>query len=259
MRVIAGLVLAAAIAAVARRTRSLSSSGAAAATIVGALATAAGWSWAGLLIAYFASAAALSRAGRMTKDRRTAAVVAKSGARDAAQVLANGGIFAAAALVMLIRPDARWVALGGGSLAASAADTWATEIGTLYGGGPRSILPLWRRVPVGTSGGVSAIGTVAAGAGASFVGLVMVGLSWTSRLAWHAAIGGVVGALVDSVLGATVQGRWWCDTCHAETERLVHVCGATTRRVAGLAWVDNDMVNLLSNAAGGLVAVLLPS
>ena len=259
IRVAAGLVLAALIASVAYRTRSLSSSGAVAATAVGALAAGAGWSWAELLIIYFVSTSALSRVGRRTKELRTAPIVAKSGARDAAQVLANGAMFAAAALVMLVRPDVRWVTLGSGSLAASAADTWATEIGMLYGGEPRSFLPPWRRVSVGTSGGVSAIGTIAAVGGAGFMALVMLGLGWTSLVAWRVAIGGIAGALVDSLLGATLQARRWCDTCQEETERPVHGCGAMTRRVAGLAWLDNDMVNFLSNAAGGLVAVLLPS
>ena len=62
---------------------------------------------------------------------RTASIVAKGGERDAMQVLANGAMFAGAAFAMVLRPDTRWIALGAGALAASAADTWATEIGTL--------------------------------------------------------------------------------------------------------------------------------
>jgi uncharacterized protein (TIGR00297 family) len=183
----------------------------------------------------------------------------KGGTRDAAQVLANGALFAAAALVMLFHPDVRWIALGAGSLAASAADTWATEIGTLSGGQPWSILPPWPRVPPGTSGGVSVIGSVAAIGGAGFMALVMLGLGWTTPIVRRVAIGAFAGALVDSALGATLQVRQWCDTCQLETERLVHTCGNETRRVRGLGWLDNDMVNFLSNLAGGLVAVLLPS
>lgn len=255
-RALAGVALAALISVVARRARSLSSSGAIAATVVGTLAVAAGWSWGGLLILYFATSTALSRLGKASKERRTASIVAKVGARDATQVLANGAMFAAAAFAMAIRPDVRWIALGAGSLAASAGDTWATEIGTLYGGVPRSILT-WRSVPAGTSGGVSAIGTLGALAGAVFVALVVVALGWTWVVARNVMIGGVAGALADSVLGATVQGRRWCDVCARETERDVHDCGTPTRNVRGFVWLDNDMVNFLSNAFGALVAAIL--
>jgi uncharacterized protein (TIGR00297 family) len=255
-RTLAGLALAALISLLARRTRSLTSGGAIAATAMGTLAVAAGWSWGVLLIVYFAVSTALSHLGKAAKERRTASIVAKGGARDATQVLANGAMFAGAALVATMRPDIRWIALGAGSLAASAADTWATEIGTLYGTKPRSILT-WRGVPVGTSGGVSAIGTLAAIAGAAFVALVVAALGWAPIVARNVMIGGIAGSLVDSLLGATVQARRWCDVCERETERAVHDCATSTRHLRGFAWLDNDMVNFLSNAAGGLIAAIL--
>jgi uncharacterized protein (TIGR00297 family) len=255
-RALAGFVLAAVIAVVARRTRSLTSSGAVAATAIGTLAVAAGWSWAVLLIVYFATSTALSRLGRAVKERQTVSIVAKGGARDATQVLANGAMFGTAAFVMTVRPDVSWITLGAGSLAASAADTWATEIGTLYGGVPRSILT-WRSVPAGTSGGISAIGTVAALAGAVFVALVVAALGWTWIVARNVMMGGLAGALIDSLLGATIQSRRWCDQCQRETERTVHDCGAPTRNVRGFVWLDNDMVNFLSNAGGALIAAIL--
>jgi uncharacterized protein (TIGR00297 family) len=165
-------------------------------------------------------------------------------------------MFAGAALAMVLRPNARWIALGAGALAASAADTWATEVGTLAVGEPRSILT-WRRVPVGTSGGVSLEGTLAMIAGAVFIGGLTALLGWTLEVAIRVTIGGIVGAVADSVLGATVQARRWCDTCNRETERLTHDCGAETRALRGLGWIDNDIVNFLSGALGGLLAALL--
>jgi uncharacterized protein (TIGR00297 family) len=256
-RALTGLIVAAVTSLVARRTRSLTTTGAIAATIIGTLAVAADWTWGALLITYFAVSSALSRVGKDSKERRTASIIAKGGARDATQVLANGAMFAAAAAAFIVRPDIRWITLGAGSLAASAADTWATEIGTLYGATPRSILT-WREVPTGTSGGISAIGTVAAVAGAIFVGAVVSALGWTPAVVRNIVIGGVSGALIDSLLGATIQCRRWCDTCRRETERSVHDCGTETRRLRGIAWLDNDMVNFLSNIAGAFVAVLLP-
>jgi uncharacterized protein (TIGR00297 family) len=256
-RALAGLILAALVSLGARRTGSLTTTGAIAATVIGALAVAADWTWGALLVVYFTASAALSRFGEASKERRIGSIVAKGGARDATQVMANGAMFAGAALAFIVRPDIRWITLGAGSLAVSAADTWATEIGTLYGANARSILT-WRIVPVGTSGGVSAIGTLAAIAGAVFVAFVTSLLGWTPIVARNVMIGGVVGALVDSLLGATIQSRYWCDTCERETERTLHDCGNQTRRLRGAAWLDNDMVNFLSNIAGAFVSVLLP-
>lgn len=256
LRVLAGVSLAALVSLAARRAGALTWSGAAASTIAGTLAVLAGWDWAALLIAYFAVSSALSRWGRATKERRTASVVAKHGARDAWQVAANGGVFALAAFAMRIHPDARWIALGAGSLAASAADTWATELGTLYGAVPRSILT-WGVVPVGTSGGISAIGNLAALAGSTFVGVLVLAFGWSAAVAASVVIGGVGGALADSLLGGTMQSRRWCDACKRRTERDVHDCGSATRHDGGVRWIDNDMVNFLSGAIGGLLAAML--
>jgi uncharacterized protein (TIGR00297 family) len=209
-----------------------------------------------LLLAYFISSSLFSRVGQRTKERRTSSIVAKGGARDAVQVLANGGMFAGGAAAMLERPDIRWVALAAGALAASAADTWATEAGTLWGSEPRSILS-WRAVPPGTSGGVSVIGSMAAIGGGAFIGVVLVVLGWTISLAMIVALAGVAGALTDSILGATLQSRRWCEVCSAATERTTHGCGAMTIPKYGMTWLDNDMVNFLSTVVGGLIAAAL--
>jgi uncharacterized protein (TIGR00297 family) len=201
------------------------------------------------------SSTALSHLRRIEKARRTDAIVEKGGERDAVQVLANGALFAGAAIMMLVRPDAHWIGLGAGALAASAADTWATEIGTLSRGLPRSILT-GRPVPTGTSGAMSLAGSIAMIAGALFIGLLLLFLGWALEIAISVAIAGVFGAMVDTLLGATLQARRWCPTCSQETERTVHVCGTATVHMRGLGWLDNDLVNFLSAAAGGLAAFL---
>lgn len=251
-------MLALAIALLAWRARSLSAGGAIAATIVGALSLLAGWQWAVLLFVYFVSASALSRWGARRKEVSTRGVVAKGGERDALQVLANGGVFAIAALLSLLFPvhGERWVALGAGALASSASDSWATEIGTLVGGTPRSILG-FAPVPVGMSGGVTAAGSVAAAAGALFVALVAVVLAWPARVALAATLGGISGSTLDSLLGATLQERRWCDQCGRATERAIHDCGGPTRGAGGFNWLDNDAVNFVCGAVGGLIALAI--
>lgn len=255
-RAVVGLVLAAAAAGLALRARSLSRSGFVAATACGALCAIAGWNWALLLVLYFAAASALSWAGAEAKDTRIRAVVSKGGARDAAQVLANGGIYSAAAAltVLFATPALVWGAVG--ALAASSADTWATEIGVGLGARPRSIIN-GTYVRPGQSGGVTGAGLLGSAAGAAWVGLLVMLLGFPHRLGIGALVAGVGGSLVDSLLGATIQERRRCDVCNEATERPVHLCGSTTRRMGGIAGLNNDAVNLLSTFAGLLLGVIV--
>lgn len=256
-RLILGALLATLIAAVALRAGALTRSGAVAAVVAGSVATAAGWRWALVLIAYFAATTVLSRVGRRAKAARTGDVVAKGGDRDWRQVAANGGVFMVAAAGQAFAGEATdtnlLAAVGIGALAAAAADSWATEIGTLAAEPPRSILTL-RPVPPGTSGGISLPGTLAMVAGAAFVGIVALVLGFSVVVAQAVVTGGVAGAVVDSLLGATVQARRWCTACSRATEQPVHRCGTPTEVRGGVRWLDNDAVNFACTLAGGLLA-----
>jgi uncharacterized protein (TIGR00297 family) len=248
------------IALAGRRAGSLSTSGAIAATVVGALAVTAGWGWGALLVAYFVGSSALSSLGDAVKRRRTSGIVEKVGPRDAIQVIANGGIYACCAVFSQLSGLGSSMLLAAaalGAIAAATADTWATEIGTLVGGEPRSVLS-WRRVPPGTSGGVTLAGSLAMVAGAAFIALLA---RWLELGPGIVAIlsGGVAGAVVDSLLGASVQARRWCETCQRHTEQHVHTCGHPTSLASGHEWLDNDLVNLLCTVAGAAVAALVAS
>jgi uncharacterized protein (TIGR00297 family) len=253
-RAAAGALIAAAIAAGAWRSGSLSRSGAAAAFFVGTIAIAAGWEWGALLILYFVSSSLLSRMGAALKAQRSGAIVAKGGARDATQVLANGGAFALAALLQLIHPLALWLAAGAGALASSAADTWGTEIGMLSKSFPR-LVTTWRKVPTGTSGGVSAAGLGATVAGALFIALAVWLVQRNVHVALAVSLGGLAGAFADTMFGALWQSRRYCVHCNSATERLVHDCGARTERTGGLSWLNNDGVNAACTFVGSLVSL----
>jgi uncharacterized membrane protein len=62
--------------------------------------------------------------------------------------------------------------------------------------------------------------------------------------------------LGDSLLGATVQARYRCRRCGAPAEGAAH-CGEPAQHAGGLAWLDNDGVNLAATSAGALVAAAL--
>lgn len=255
VRAVIGAVAAMVIALVAYRARSLSGSGAIAAAVVGTVAAAAGWSWAALLIVYFISSTLLSRLGRQRKVEHTTGMIEKPGARDGWQVLSNGLVFSIAAVLATVTNSTEGLlgAAAAGALAASAADTWATEVGTLVGHTPRSILT-GRKLAVGQSGGVTLAGSLASLAGAAFVALAAVGLGWAGGTFLGILVGGILGSVADSVVGAVFQRRLWCDACGELTEMSIHDCGTASRPAGGLSFVGNDLVNLLATLVGALVA-----
>jgi uncharacterized protein (TIGR00297 family) len=241
------------------RAGSLAPSGRWGAVLVGTAATMAGWGWAALLVGWFVASSALTRLGHAQKLARTAGVLAPSSARTAVQVGANGSLFALCALVGTVTGDSSWWVMALGALAAAAADTWATELGVLWGGSPRSLFGGGRIAP-GMSGGVTAVGLLASVAGAVAVGSVgatlVPSLEW-GPLAIAVATAGVLGGLADSALGATVQARRFCAACMKETERAVHDCGTRTTHARGLRWMTNDTVNLLATLVGALAALMI--
>jgi uncharacterized protein (TIGR00297 family) len=257
-RVAVGLVLSGMIALLAWRRQSLSASGAGAAVGAGTIIYVGGGAvWFAALFTFFVTSTLLGRVGAARK----AAIkreFEKGDRRDALQVLANGGVAAAAALGMGLWPDARWLYAFAGALACANGDTWATELGTLSRGEPWS-LTARARVPRGTSGAVSPLGLAATFGGALAVALVAAGApaaaGGRARVVAVVVIAGVVGALVDSLLGATIQESFHCAQCNRDCESVTHTCGSSCARVRGLAGFGNDAVNFVATLAGALVAV----
>lgn len=217
----------------------------------------------------------LSRVGRARK--RELVDIGKAGPRDAWQVLANGGVATACAVAWAFTRDHHWAIAFAGAYAASTADTWATEIGTLARAAPRSILTL-RPLATGMSGGVTLRGTLGEIAGAAWIGIVApiaivlasvepnAGFGWTMAYTrwWGIAalllvipLAGVIGSTADSLLGATLQETRHCKACDRTCETNPHVCGQPTRLVRGLPGISNDAVNFASTLTGAAATVPL--
>jgi uncharacterized protein (TIGR00297 family) len=259
-RAMIGLAGAATLSLAARRAGALSPSGALAATGVGAAVVAgSGIRGGAMLVAFFVSSTLLGRlpATVHLEQRR-------GRERDAVQVMVNGGVAAVLALASTLargRIRSLLIAGFGGAVATATADTWATEIGSRSRTRPRSIVT-FRPTAAGASGGVTMAGLTASAAGAALIaGMASFPFACISPRAIMRAIpialGGFTGALVDSLLGATVQEVRFCDACAVETEQWVHRCGAPTRVMRGARWCDNDTVNGLATAAGAATAILL--
>src|SRR5690606_17718124 len=130
-----------------------------------------------------------------------------------------------------------------------------------------------KRVPRGTSGAVSRLGSMAAAFGACMIGIGVVGLLWLDGLFAEAVeqtlrivaspiligialVAGFLGAMVDSILGATIQSMRRCSRCGHEVEPLLH-CDVPSVHIRGWSWMNNDVVNVISSAVGGGIAVII--
>jgi uncharacterized protein (TIGR00297 family) len=208
------------------------------------------------LVAFFLSSSLLTRWRQAEKQKKTERTLPRATERNAGQVLANGGLFVLFAFGAHYTGKERLAFAALGALAAAASDTWSTEIGTLLGGSPR-LITTGRVTETGMSGGVTLAGFGAGIAGALFV--AMLGAfaipAHYRQLALAAAIGGFGGCLADSVIGATMQSRRFCDRCRHWTERRVHSCGYRTRHARGIAWLSNDAVNVSATLAGAVISV----
>jgi uncharacterized protein (TIGR00297 family) len=243
-------VAAAAAAFLAWRAGSLTADGAVAAAVVGTLVlVGTGWEGGAVLAAFFVSSSAVGRLapGRPRGD-------AKGERRDRHQVVANGGPAALGALLGNFDPAlGLWVVTG--SLAAAAADTWATSLGSRSPTPPR-LLCFGPEVTPGTSGGMTLAGTLGAVGGAAVVAAVGALAARSPGLAPAGTLVGFAGMAADSALGALAQGRFHCPACDAASDWRVHRCGTRTIRKGGIAWLDNDGVNLAATSLAALLAAL---
>lgn len=259
MQLLLGFLLAITIAFFAYKARSLNISGAIAAAITGTIIFGVGGlPWAILLLTFFITSSALSRAFKKRKQGLDEKF-SKGHERDAGQVLANGGLATVFAGLHFFFPDSAWTWIGfAASLAAVNADTWATELGVLNPHPPRLITNLTKAVEKGTSGGISLVGTLASLAGSALIALLASFLTGNWSLFLPVTLAGLAGSLFDSLLGGTVQAMYYCPTDKKETEKHpLHTCGTPTTHLRGWAWLNNDWVNFACGAFGVIVALLL--
>ncbi len=255
-----GMALAAVIGFVSFRLRFLDKGGSVALFLLGTLVFGVGrWTFSAPILAFFVFSSVLSKVGK-TRKLTLMNVFEKSSQRDAAQVLANGGVAGLMLVLWYYSKNDLFYVFYIASLAAVTADTWATEIGVMAKGQPRSILT-FKPVPMGTSGGVSLLGTSGALLGSAV--LVAVGFMFSPHSSPRAVglseagiilLAGLFASMVDSLLGATVQAQFQCPICGKVTEKKNHCQNRKTRFAHGWRWVNNDVVNGLCAASGVLMA-----
>uniref|UniRef100_A0A8C4PK71 Transmembrane protein 19 n=1 Tax=Equus asinus TaxID=9793 RepID=A0A8C4PK71_EQUAS len=211
------------------KKKSLDHSGALGGLVVGFILTIANFSFFTSLLMFFLSSSKLTKWKGETK-KRLDSEYKEGGQRNWVQVFCNGAVPTELALLYMIENGpgeiaidfskeyaASWMCLSLlAALACSAGDTWASEVGTVLSKSPPRLITTWEKVPVGTNGGVTMVGLASSLLGGTCVGityfltqLVFVNDLDISAPQWpiiaFGGLAGLLGSIVDSYLGATMQ------------------------------------------------------
>jgi len=196
-----------------------------------------GYGWFVILVAFFGIGGLASKF-RYDQKKQRGIAEDNEGARGSGNVLGNSTVALVAVLAhaasdtglfgMEAALSPLFAAAFAGSIATAMADTLSSEIGGLYDR-PRLITSL-EVVEPGTDGGVTWQGELAGTAGAILVAVTAVALtSTTPTVGIVVVIAGFAGMTMDSLLGATLEGRY----------------------------LGNQGVNFLATLTGGVVALAL--
>ncbi len=190
------------------------------------------------------------------KGKHTVAVEEeKSGARDAWQVLANGGVLSLFSLLYACTFEPVFLCAALASIAEALGDTAASGFGALS----KKTLDLFHLKPCscGLSGGMSLVGTLAA-LGFSGLSLGISRLLFEFSLLPFAVMltAAFLGTVFDSFLGSVCQRKYRCTVCGCQTEGKTH-CGTKADFAGGFPYVNNDVVNVLSSLFSALSVLFL--
>ena len=175
----------------------------------------------------------------------------KGSKRDLIQVYSNGGAALLICIYDYFSPSAFNILLFSSSIAAAMADTWGTEFGKISKSKPKSIITM-KMVNHGESGGVTLIGTIASLVGSCIIGFstyFLFGISIKGVVL--IILSGFIAALIDSILGATLQGKFKL----LKTDKIIEENQKDTIHISGLKWMTNDMVNLVNTFISPLIFI----
>jgi uncharacterized protein (TIGR00297 family) len=149
------------------------------------------------------------------------------GQRTAKNVISNGIV----AFFMAAFGGFYFPFVGGfiGAISTATADTLASEIGILQE--PR-LVTTFKKVPPGTDGGISILGTAVGVLGAGIIGIAAAAMGIISNpllTVQIAVISGLIGCFMDSILGAVFEVR---------------------------GFINNEHVNLLATLTGAIVGII---
>jgi uncharacterized protein (TIGR00297 family) len=145
------------------------------------------------------------------------------------------------------------------STASFLSDTVSTEIGVLSKSKPILITNL-KESHAGRSGAISKLGLLAGFLSSLVFSMIAYFLiQWNESLLNFVALivlCSMLANLMDSLIGATLQGNYFCERCNMYSEEPKHTCGSQCKYVSGLKFFNNHVVNFICVLIGGLLAIL---
>ena len=114
----------------------------------------------------------------------------------------------------------------------------------------------FKEVEVGMSGGVSVLGLISSIVGVLIIVLIYNLLPIDKGYSIIIFISALLGSIIDSILGSLVQRKNICEECLKITEKNIH-CEKETKYHSGIKWINNSMVNFLSNTSSIIIALCL--
>ncbi|NWS99440.1 TMM19 protein, partial [Mionectes macconnelli] len=263
------------IAAQGFKKKSLDHSGALGGLVVGFILTVANYSFFSSLFVFFVTSSKLTKWKKDIK-KQIDSEYKEGGQRNWVQVFCNGGVPTELALLYMIENGpgeipidfskeytASWMCLSLlGALACSAGDTWASEIGSVMSKSKPRLITTWEQVPVGTNGAITLVGLLSSLLGGMSVGiayfitqLIFVTDLEISAPQWpiivFGAAAGLLGSIVDSYLGATMQYSGF----DQNIGMVVNHQTKHSKHISGKPILDNNAVNLFSSV---IIALVLP-
>ena len=179
----------------------------------------------------------------------------KHGRRGAERILCNIGIAGLMCMIYGLTANRVFLISCYTALAESLSDSVASKIGPLTKGKTIDLCTL-KPADVGISGGISIQGTLTAFAGSLIIGIIYFIFNRNFSDFIFITICGFVGCMCDSFLGSLFQLKYKCPKCSRLTESQYH-CDTYTEYFKGIKVLNNDLVNLLSNASAALLALIL--
>ncbi len=213
------------------------------------------WKWTIPILTFFIFSSLISKI-KKSNNINFENNIEKSSKRNHIQVLANGGVGGVLVTLNYFFPSELFYFTFVSSIAAVCADTWSTEIGTMYRTTAINILT-FKTIQQGISGGVSLIGTLGGVLGAIIISLSS--MFWISSrnftYIFFIIFAGIIGNIFDSIIGASIQAKYRCTVCSKIIEKNFH-CNQAAVLKKGFKYISNDMVNLAAAITGGLFGIL---
>ncbi|KAK6631125.1 hypothetical protein RUM43_014221 [Polyplax serrata] len=254
------------------KKKSVNKSGAISGFIIGFFITLSSYCFLACLMTFFILGSKVTKF-KSSEKKKFEKDFKEGGQRNWIQVICNAGMATFLAVLYILdygsgelavnfssQYRASWLSVGIlGAFACSNGDTWASELGSVLGGQP-FLITTFKQVPKGTNGGITMCGLLVSFLGGLCIGIshylviiycVDVNILMKSPPQWPliliGGLAGLLGSIVDSIFGATLQ----FSGLEKSTGCIIEHSGEGVIPITGNQILDNHSVNLLSTILMG--------